>query len=548
MLARGAPRCACTGSRPLRSWGGGKGHGGRHGRGGGDATTGSRNGRQSDTAVPSHVQEQTQWWWRVTLRGWRGQMQPPAVRRTDEKTGLRATAHLRNARQSNCVVRGRVQEAAMVAGDVAGRWYDEGWWRGESARAARCGEAAMEEAVGGSCSGGGGGGGGGGGSGSGRGKDSVTPSRRVAPPVLPGDGVTAGPVPTMPAQSRCFERERLAGQRWVSKMRKNAVLREQVAEYEEAQAEHTAGQLRWRASLKRESELKVKLAEVKKLLANDKKNNVLKQQAKDLNVEIRKELEERRVWVARRGEINATLDELRKGDLQGVRIQGRRAETSAENEQREDGVMVPGLIEPSNGPIAPPDTNAEQYDTAYNNDTNGDIDPFMVQYMHEGGGSAWESQENTIDMPQLSFELPEQEPADLTYNFSLNAPSPGPSYGAAQNAPFELDPALEPYSLIVLEPQLDHDTAVMRSLSIMRPKPNYAKAFNVAEPSSEAAMHLNAQPTSASESSIHHPRKRALTKSAHEDEPAPRRKSTREAKASTRAKGISYEDMIMSRK
>ncbi|KAJ7218431.1 hypothetical protein GGX14DRAFT_329747, partial [Mycena pura] len=124
-----------------------------------------------------------------------------------------------------------------------------------------------------------------------------------------------------------FNRERLSAQRWVSKMRKNTALRMQVAEYESAQHELDAGRAAWRASLDREKELKATLATIKVSLAATKdtaSKNELKEQVKEVSAEIRKEMDARRAWNARRGEISTVIDELRKGDLRGVRIQGRR--------------------------------------------------------------------------------------------------------------------------------------------------------------------------------------------------------------------------------
>ncbi|KAJ7200788.1 hypothetical protein GGX14DRAFT_571797 [Mycena pura] len=235
----------------------------------------------------------------------------------------------------------------------------------------------------------------------------------------------------------------------------------------------------------------------------------------------------RRAWNARRGEISTVIDELRKGDLRGVRIQGRRPDTGDTTnlveqpdkvqliEQQDD--HVPSSLEPASisGDVAG-FSGDDEYDT-YNSSNTGEIDPYMAGILDQVTVN-WEHAKDTFEFPERLIEEPEQE-SELVYDFSRNAPSP-PIITEREHSPF------------VLDPQLDPDYAV----------------FSVAGPSSEAAMDLDAQLTSASELSINHPRKRALTKSTHEDESAPRRKSAREAKASTRAKGVSYEDMVISRR
>ncbi|KAJ7050007.1 hypothetical protein C8F01DRAFT_1348352 [Mycena amicta] len=115
------------------------------------------------------------------------------------------------------------------------------------------------------------------------------------------------------------DRERLSGQRMVSKMRKTAKRNTQIADYEALQLERVAGQAEWEDSLQRERGLKATIASLKGSRRAD-----LKEKEKRLREQVQRELQARRDWRARRGEIDEELSALREGDLRGVRIQGCR--------------------------------------------------------------------------------------------------------------------------------------------------------------------------------------------------------------------------------
>ncbi|KAF7295712.1 hypothetical protein MIND_01111600 [Mycena indigotica] len=115
-------------------------------------------------------------------------------------------------------------------------------------------------------------------------------------------------------------REKRAGQRLVSKMRKHATREAMIEDFQTLTKERQEGNDEWTASLTREKAAKARKSQLKAEL----KGQELKDAQAALTAQIKQETTARRRWLARRGEIDEALDVLRKGELRGARIPARR--------------------------------------------------------------------------------------------------------------------------------------------------------------------------------------------------------------------------------
>ncbi|KAJ7203077.1 hypothetical protein GGX14DRAFT_652541 [Mycena pura] len=163
------------------------------------------------------------------------------------------------------------------------------------------------------------------------------------------------------------QREKRSEQRklWASKasFERNEVL---VA-FDELTQEREEGQEEWRFSLSRQKEIEVEIEGLQAELKRDKKREDLKTEVKVLRLEVNAEKQARREWVARRGEIDAELRELRAGPLKGVPLVGRRrhdrslrSETISSEPGAEGEAGVPPDVpnDCTGTPVQPPGTDS----------------------------------------------------------------------------------------------------------------------------------------------------------------------------------------------
>ncbi|KAJ7052354.1 hypothetical protein C8F01DRAFT_1332885 [Mycena amicta] len=120
------------------------------------------------------------------------------------------------------------------------------------------------------------------------------------------------------------QRERRAEQRkgWAAKatFQRN----EHLIAFDELTEEREEGQAEWKFSLGRQKAIEGEIEELQLQLKKDRRREDLRTEVKVLRLEVDAEKQARRDWVARRGEIDAELRELRAGPLKGVPIQRAR--------------------------------------------------------------------------------------------------------------------------------------------------------------------------------------------------------------------------------
>ncbi|KAJ7059400.1 hypothetical protein C8F01DRAFT_1254332 [Mycena amicta] len=136
------------------------------------------------------------------------------------------------------------------------------------------------------------------------------------------------------------------------------------------------------------------------------KGNELKKAETALNKEVKQELSARRAWLARRSDIDEALDELRKGDLRGVRIQGRRPTDRIEASDSGGNSEEPSQSEASRVVISERDS---------------------VEDINQNSGA------EAFDPAEVAAILQEIQEFEQEFEQNLSA-----------NPSFELDPELEP--------------------------------------------------------------------------------------------------------
>jgi hypothetical protein len=129
------------------------------------------------------------------------------------------------------------------------------------------------------------------------------------------------------------EREKLAGQRKRWKMEKSAVRRDQLTNYDSLKADRESGVQENKDSLERQRALESQIKSIQEEMRLDSHRTDLKEQVNELRRDVEEEKSLRRAWTIRRGIIDAELAQLRKGELAGVRIQGRRPDEHPSNDE-----------------------------------------------------------------------------------------------------------------------------------------------------------------------------------------------------------------------
>ncbi|KAJ7172780.1 hypothetical protein C8R43DRAFT_1208786 [Mycena crocata] len=120
------------------------------------------------------------------------------------------------------------------------------------------------------------------------------------------------------------EREKLAAQRQVAKLRRSAVRNDQMTSYSTLQAEREAGVAENKASLERQRLFETQIRSLQDQLKIDKRRGDLREEVNILRRDVEDEKSLRREWNTRRAQIDVELSDLRKGPLAGARIKGRR--------------------------------------------------------------------------------------------------------------------------------------------------------------------------------------------------------------------------------
>ncbi|KAJ7911671.1 hypothetical protein B0H13DRAFT_2660420 [Mycena leptocephala] len=129
------------------------------------------------------------------------------------------------------------------------------------------------------------------------------------------------------------EREKLAAQRKRWKMEKSAVHRDQLTNYDSLKADRESGVQENKDSLERQRALESQIKSIQEEMRLDSHRTDLKEQVNELRRDVEEEKSLRRAWTIRRGIIDAELAQLRKGELAGVRIQGRRPDERPSNDE-----------------------------------------------------------------------------------------------------------------------------------------------------------------------------------------------------------------------
>ncbi|KAJ7842152.1 hypothetical protein B0H13DRAFT_2273623 [Mycena leptocephala] len=102
----------------------------------------------------------------------------------------------------------------------------------------------------------------------------------------------------------------------------------------------------------------------------------LKEQVNELRRDVEEEKSLRRAWTIRRGVIDAELAQLRKGELAGVRIQGRRPDERPSNESVAPASESNSYVDDSEDGILP--TSAANKDMASVEASNESLDPYSA--------------------------------------------------------------------------------------------------------------------------------------------------------------------------
>ncbi|KAJ6533650.1 hypothetical protein B0H19DRAFT_1272287 [Mycena capillaripes] len=137
------------------------------------------------------------------------------------------------------------------------------------------------------------------------------------------------------------DREKVAAQRSIWKSKKSAARNDQLTSYETLKTERDAGAEENKASLERQKILDGQIKSLQEAMKLDKHRTDLKEKVNSLQVDVEEEKSLRREWTIRRAEIIKELETLRKGDLAGVRIKGRRADERTEGDGSLTGCSSP---------------------------------------------------------------------------------------------------------------------------------------------------------------------------------------------------------------
>ncbi|KAK6985119.1 hypothetical protein R3P38DRAFT_3450565 [Favolaschia claudopus] len=135
-------------------------------------------------------------------------------------------------------------------------------------------------------------------------------------------------------------RERHAAQRRNWAARKTAERNDQLTSYDTLKKELETGAEENRQSLGRQKELEAEIKTLQEELVIDKRRGDFKERINALRKDVDEEKSERREWAVRRQQLNSELDRLRKEELAGVRINGRRPERPSGEEHTRESLPI----------------------------------------------------------------------------------------------------------------------------------------------------------------------------------------------------------------
>ncbi|KAK7024854.1 hypothetical protein R3P38DRAFT_3193769 [Favolaschia claudopus] len=150
-------------------------------------------------------------------------------------------------------------------------------------------------------------------------------------------------------------RERHAAQRRNWAARKIADRNDQLTSYDTLKKELETGAEENRQSLARQKEAEAEIKTLQEELVIDKRRSDFRERINALRKDVEEEKSERREWAVRRQQLNSELDRLRKEELAGVRINGRRPERPSATEAMESyniSTLIASDLAHSVGPTA----------------------------------------------------------------------------------------------------------------------------------------------------------------------------------------------------
>ncbi|KAF7325502.1 hypothetical protein MKEN_00399200 [Mycena kentingensis (nom. inval.)] len=318
------------------------------------------------------------------------------------------------------------------------------------------------------------------------------------------------------------ERERSASQRAVSKMRHSALRAVSIADYHRLQTERDEVDRRVKASLAEQRTMNTRIEEIK-----TSRRTVHKEEVTRLRKEVKAGLEGRRLLKARLGILDVQIAQLRRGELQGVRIprapsRSRTPEHAGagENEDLTSRLGEGGECNYGDANVVAGDAVAGAELAAAGLGLGSGALSATTTRMDDDGSEYWQHFPDGLDSDVLAA-LERREQANEQYDQTvLNemmlafAPDPG-------------------HSSLILDPELQ------RGIEF---EPNQMQLWLDAPRLPTPPPAAQPEPEEAPVASASSRRKRADTAEANQD----RTKRTR--RATNRALGLSYEDEIITKK